>query len=449
MRKALIILRVSDQNQEERNSLEKQEEQALHYCSFKGYEIYKIIKTVVSGRKNNREDFLELEREIEENNFDVLVFYELSRLARNAYFIHKLVHSMRIKDIAFESITENYLNSDSPTSKIMLGIMASQAEIESDMISKRVKTRMRFYASQGYHLFPAPTGYENIDKSLVINESEAENVRGMYRDFLSGDSYSELSRKYNLASVSIKRILKNITYIGKIKFGFEGSNQNTGKWETDKDGEIFDGKHEPIIDEATFSMVQEIINNRDKSRNKMVESNYILTGLLKHPCENSRMFGKTHQRKTKGPYRFYYCNKCYKVTKANELEEAVIEALKNKSKELNFLENKKIGKKEKNIKVNINKLLEKRNRIIEMYSDGVLNREKYLLDIKNIDKKLTDLEKQNKSPEFNKVTEIVLKDKLIEIIDEFDSLSISEKKNLLSIFIEEILIDSEIQIIFK
>ena len=109
MKKALIILRVSDQLQEDRNSLEKQEEQALDYCKFKGYTVYKTLKTVVSGRKNDRADFIELENEVEKNSFDVLVFYELSRIARNAYFIHKLVHNLKQKEIEFESITESYL----------------------------------------------------------------------------------------------------------------------------------------------------------------------------------------------------------------------------------------------------------------------------------------------------------------------------------------------------
>ncbi|MBC2855446.1 recombinase family protein [Cetobacterium sp. 2A] len=449
MKKALIILRVSDQHQEERNSLEKQEEQALHYCSFKGYEIYKVIKTVVSGRKNNREDFLELEREIEENNFDVLVFYELSRLARNAYFIHKLVHSMRIKEISFESITESYLNEGTPTSKIMLGIMASQAEIESDIISKRVRNRMQFYASQGYHLFPAPKGYRLENKVLVIDEADSQNIREIFKKFLEGSSYKSLSREYNLSSLSIKRILGNVTYLGKIKFGFEGKNPNTGKWEKNKAGAIYEGKHKAIIDDTTFGLVQELINQKDKSRNKVIESDYILTGLMHHKCDNSRMFGKTHRRKKTGLYRLYYCNKCYKTIKADILEELILSSLKEKIVELNFLEKKSINKKVKNVQDVVNKLFSKRGRIIEMYGDGVINREEYLKNIKDIDKKISELDSKDKKIEKDTNMDILLKDKLVEIIENFENLTISEKKSLLNIFIEEIIIDDEVLITFK
>ena len=137
MKKALIYLRVSDQVQEDRDYLSKQEEQAVEYCEFKKYHIYKVIKEVGSGRKDDRAGFMELEDEIEDNTFDVLIFYELSRLARDTYVIHKLIKSLRVKEIEFESITEPHLNSESPTSKLMLSFKASLAEIESGTISKR------------------------------------------------------------------------------------------------------------------------------------------------------------------------------------------------------------------------------------------------------------------------------------------------------------------------
>ena len=83
--------------QEEKDSLSNQEKQAIEYCNFKKYKVYKIIKEVASGRSSDRDGFVELQNEISENNFDVLIFYELSRLARSCVTIHNLVHSMRVK----------------------------------------------------------------------------------------------------------------------------------------------------------------------------------------------------------------------------------------------------------------------------------------------------------------------------------------------------------------
>ena len=432
MKKALIILRVSDEKQEERNSLEKQEEQALDYCKFKGYTVYKTLKTVVSGRKIDRTDFLELEEEIEKNSFDVLVFYELSRIARNAYFIHKLVHSLKQKEIEFESITENYLNSDSPTSKIMLGIMASQAEVESDMISKRVRNRMKFYASQGYFLFKAPLGYDAIDKILYPNK-HAEDINEIYRKFIEGVSINKLSKSFGISTTGIKRILENVTYIGKIKFGFEGKNSNTGKRVTGLPGEIFDGKHEPIIDVDTFNLVQSILKTHSDIQSKNRSNENILSGIMLHQC------GKMYGRKTLDGYRLYICRKCYKSVSAANVEKSVLSAIKEYAENLDFLGLK--GKKTKKVdnKSKIRALLTKKDRIIETYSDGFISRDSYLKKLKKIDDEIADL---SKVPILEN-EDITLKEKLINDIKELDTKSNEEKKQLILLFLEKIEIDEE------
>ena len=66
-------------------------------------------------------------------------------------------------------------------------------------------------------------------------------------------------------SGTVKRILDNPVYIGKIRYGKRTTEKVKGKRnefirvETD-DYMLFDGKHEAIIDEDTWNMVQ---NKRD------------------------------------------------------------------------------------------------------------------------------------------------------------------------------------------
>lgn len=434
MKKALIILRVSDEKQEERNSLDKQEEQALDYCKFKGYKVFKIIKTVVSGRKVDRSDFLELEEEVERNSFDVLIFYELSRLARNAYFIHKLVHNLKQKDIEFESITESYLNSDSPTSKIMLGIMASQAEVESDMISKRVRNRMKFYASQGYFLSKPPLGYRLEDKILYPNE-KADIVREIYKEFIKGSSINKLTRKYGLSTTGIKSVLTNVTYLGKIKFGFEGKNQNTGKRVSGLPGEIFDGKHQSIIDLETFNTVQTILNNNYSvgiKRNRDNEN--ILTGIITHKC------GKLYGKKTLDGYRLYMCRKCNKSISSNKIENIVIDAIIEYSKKIEFLKERVLNKEQVSNKKKLKNLIQKKERIIETYADGFIPRKDYLVKIKDIEDEIQNLtSNENVRP----ILETTLKEKLLIDLREIDKKTDSEKRQLIQLFIEGVELDED------
>ena len=93
MKKALLYIRVSDEMQEEKNSLAYQEKEVMEYCKYKKYEVYKKIAEVGSAwREGERKGFEELEYEIEKANFDILVLYSISRLARNQYVAHTIMH---------------------------------------------------------------------------------------------------------------------------------------------------------------------------------------------------------------------------------------------------------------------------------------------------------------------------------------------------------------------
>ncbi|GLI54725.1 serine recombinase [Propionigenium maris DSM 9537] len=444
MKKVVIYLRVSDQMQEEKDSLTKQEQQAIDYCKFKNYNIYKIIKEVGSGRKDDREGFIELENEIKKNTFDVLIFYELSRLARNTYVLHKLIHNMRQKKIQFESITESYLNSDSPTSKLMLSVLASQAEIESDMISKRVKNRMRHYTAEGYWVFQPPRGYRLENKILYIIEEEAEMVRDIYRDFLAGASYAELCRNYNTSNPGIKRILTNVAYIGKTKFGFEGKDKDTGKRVQNLPGEIFEGKHEPIIDLDIFNAVQEVIRHHTLKNMRITKTEYLLTGLIRHNNCTHRMYGKVNRAAN---YKYYQCSSCAFSMSLEKIESIVIDNLKEYSKGLKTLNNSRAKKMNRTNK--LDKYFSKRKRIIEAYTDGHLPREEYLNAVQTINKKIKEIEDTEKQPE--KVEVNTNYDKLIKIVKKFEELGLQEKKALLKMFIDEVIIVDRmtIEVVYK
>ena len=83
-----------------------------------------------------------------------------------------------------------------------------------------------------------PFGY-NYDPSqdiLVPNEN-AEDVRSIYDLYLKGYSTTQLAKMFPVANDRhITNILDRITYTGKISYN----------------GEIFQGRHEAIIDENTW-----------------------------------------------------------------------------------------------------------------------------------------------------------------------------------------------------
>jgi len=95
-------------------------------------------------------------------------------------------------------------------------------------------------ARQGRVMSRAPFGYDIENKTLVPAHHYKE-VEEIFEEFLKGDlSLRSLAEKHKLSVNGLKKILRNFTYIGKIKF----------------DNEIYEAKHRPIISSSLFNYVQ-------------------------------------------------------------------------------------------------------------------------------------------------------------------------------------------------
>ena len=452
MKKALLYIRVSDEMQEEKNSLAYQEKEVMEYCKYKKYEVYKKIAEVGSAwREGERKGFEELEYEIEKANFDILVLYSISRLARNQYVAHTIMHKLRMNEIEYEVVTEPFLNSNSPFSKQMFALLASQAEMESDLKSDVVRRRMLQKTREGYWLFQPPMGYDLKDNILYPN-NEAEKVRNMYKDLISGYPINELCRKYSISNPGVRRVLTNVAYLGKTKFGFEGRDKK-GKRVTNKPGEIFDGKHEAIIDEETFYIAQNVlksIRNKHFSIVKHLERpSFILSGLLFHvSClETAKMHGRSILRKNGSRYEYYLCCKrgCNFSILKNNIEPVVIDELKKYASGMNL--GKKEDKKE-NFSSKIKQLEKKKENLIDAYTEGYLEREIFRKKMNEVESSLVMFRKENKKEEKKPVN---LDKKLKKLLKNFDEKDCLEQRKILCLFIDKIVVhDKEnVEIFFK
>ncbi len=95
-------------------------------------------------------------------------------------------------------------------------------------------------ASAGNLMSRVPFGYRIENKKLVpaVNYKEVEEI---FEQFLNDNlSLRQLAQKHNLSVNGLKKILKNYTYIGKVKFN----------------GQTFQGSHQPIISTTLFNHVQ-------------------------------------------------------------------------------------------------------------------------------------------------------------------------------------------------
>ncbi len=106
--------------------------------------------------------------------------------------------------------------------------------------NKNIK-RMEDKAREGKIMSRAPFGYKIESKQLVKNNENNLKVEEIFRTFLEQDvSLNQLAKQFGFSVNGLKKILRNFTYIGKIKFK----------------GQIIEGKHKAIITPELFNKVQ-------------------------------------------------------------------------------------------------------------------------------------------------------------------------------------------------
>jgi transcription elongation factor Elf1 len=92
-----------------------------------------------------------------------------------------------------------------------------------------------------------PFGYSVKKGELIEDMENSENVRLIFKEFADGKSLNQISKTYGLSVNGVKKILKNFTYLGKVKF----------------DNQISQGSHKPLISAELFNRVQQMFEKKE------------------------------------------------------------------------------------------------------------------------------------------------------------------------------------------
>ena len=110
------------------------------------------------------------------------------------------------------------------------------------------KSGMIKKASKGKAMSRAPFGYK-LENGHLIQAQNFREIEEIFEEFLQDKvTLNKLAKKHNLSVNGLKKILKNFTYIGKIRFN----------------NQIFDGTHKPIISSILFNKVQDKLDKTKK-----------------------------------------------------------------------------------------------------------------------------------------------------------------------------------------
>jgi site-specific DNA recombinase len=329
------------------NSLHAQREACEAYIKSQAHEGWQILSQpyddpAYSGGSLERPALQQLLADIDAGRVNIVVVYKIDRLTRSLADFAKLVEIFDKKGVSFVAVTQQF-NTTTSMGRLTLNVLLSFAQFERELSSERVRDKIAASRRKGkWTGGSVPLGYDVKDKKLTINPAEAETVRTIFRRYLhlksvrllrdDLDSQGIVSKRRkgrggrhaggrNFTHGPLAHLLKNRTYLG----------------ETGHNGERFTGEHEPIIEQATFDQVQELLKANSVARQqKRSENGALLTGLL-YDDRGNRM-SPSFSTKRNVRYRFYVSTALLKGCKHKagtlprisgpDLEAVVITALK-------------------------------------------------------------------------------------------------------------------------
>jgi len=262
-----------------------------------------------TGTKDNRTGFQKLLSDCKTGKIDMVITKSISRFARNTVTLLETVRELKSigVDVYFE---EQNIHTMSADGELMLTILASYAQEESLSVSENCKWRIRNNYKLGIPNTFRILGYDFNRGSLKINEKEAEIVKMIFSDYLSGMGRNSIANKLNSLNVKpknggewdsskIREILKNEKYVGDMILQKHFVSNHIDKRKKVNNGELLKyevtNNHQGIIDREVFNAVQAETEKRKKlySTNKSTTNRYRYTGKI--VCG---ICGKHYHRKT-------------------------------------------------------------------------------------------------------------------------------------------------------
>jgi DNA invertase Pin-like site-specific DNA recombinase len=230
----------------------------------------------ITGTKDTRPEFQRLLADCRSGKIDMVITKSITRFARNTVTLLKTIRELKLLgiDVYFEKENIHSLSTDG---EFMLTILASYSQEESRSVSENQKWRIRKMFEQGRPNTGNMLGYRLFDGKLYIVPEEAEIVKTIFADYLSGMGLNVIMKKLNDAGIStkygatwrenaIRKILRNEKYSGDMLLQKTFVLDHLSKKKRINRGELpmyhVTNSHDAIIDKETFAQVQREIERR-------------------------------------------------------------------------------------------------------------------------------------------------------------------------------------------
>jgi DNA invertase Pin-like site-specific DNA recombinase len=244
---------------------------------------------------------------------DYVIVHKIDRLARSREDDDNIVMDIRSAGAQIVSASENI--DETPSGKLLHGIMATIAEFYSSNLAAEARKGMHQKAKLGGTPYRAPIGYRNtraeVDghevRTIDVDAERAGHVRWAFETFATGEwTISQLTDALGsrgltsrgdkrmpaqpLVRSKVHKMLRNPYYVGLVKFN----------------GAYYPGRHEPLIDQVLFDDVQAVLDQR-KGTEKPVKRTHYLKGILACGYCKRRLGLSFSSSKNGVKYPYFFC----------------------------------------------------------------------------------------------------------------------------------------------
>ena len=297
------------------NSLHAQREACEAFIRSQRHEGWQVLPAAYddggySGATMDRPALSRLLAAAQSGTVDVIVAYKVDRLTRSLVDFARMVELFDANGLSFVSVTQQF-NTTTSMGRLTLNVLLSFAQFEREVTGERIRDKIAASKKKGLWMGGlVPLGYDLKNRTLVINEPEAETVRTLFRLYLELETVRRLKEEADRRGLVTKRrpqatgaitggesftrghlyqLLSNPLYAGEVRHK----------------GATYPGQHPAIVDRETFAAVQQGLaqnaTNRHSPTNAKVPS--LLTGLVYD--ETGDLLCPTHANKKGTRYRYY------------------------------------------------------------------------------------------------------------------------------------------------
>ena len=249
----------------------------------------------------------------EKRDLDLVIVHKVDRLARNRYDDATITYALQEAGAELVSVTENI--DRTPVGAFMHAIVAANAEFYSANLAAEAKKGLVQKAKSGGTPHRAPLGYLNVRKliegqeirTVEVDPERAPHIRWAFAAYGSGvytldtllaaltDRGLRARPTKKRAALPLSRsrlavILQNPYYVGIVSYA----------------GVDYEGRHEPLIDRATFLKAKAVLAAHSAATEKDRKHHHYLKGSLFCGRCGSRM-SLTYAQGNGGRYAYFFC----------------------------------------------------------------------------------------------------------------------------------------------